>query len=120
MEYNFHNTGLNAGAPVQTVAMTIPQILWLLDNSPRGTAEYLVLVKIAKNLGLQEPAGLNGFGSWLSRNISSATRDVGRVVGQVVKIAAPIVGAVTGIPTSQIMGFEIGRASCRERVLLMV
>lgn len=103
----FRNFGLNAPA-VQMVSMTIGELVELLKTTPTNNPHYMTLVKIAENEGILEPQALNGFfssiGNFVSRNVSSAIRDTSRIVGQVIKVAAPIVSGVTGIPIASIAG----------------
>ena len=102
-------SSLGAAADVPLVSITIGELVELLKTTPTNNPHYMTLVKIAEKEGLfKNEVSLNGWfsgiGNFISRNVSSGLKDVGRVVGQVVKIAAPIVSGVTGIPISNITG----------------
>ena len=122
MDYNFHNSGLGyynttglygyddgLNAPMQTVGITLGELVRLLKSTPENSPYYLPLIKIATAEGLLNSSGqLNGFfgniGKFISKNVSSGLKDIGKVAGKVIQIAAPLVSAVTGIPVEGITG----------------
>lgn len=99
--------GLNAPA-VSMVSITIGELVNLLKTTPTNNPHYMTLVKIAEAEGLLNTQALNGIfssiGNFIGRNVSSALKDTGKIVGKVVQIAAPIVSGITGIPISSISG----------------